>query len=89
VVLDLIGALQTLPAARVLYSQIDRNARLRAALFSLGSQVGASDFDIKSTIPLVVLVINDAPDVEIWNAVFDLVARSSPKQVVSWHRAEV
>jgi hypothetical protein len=29
-VLDLIGALQTLPAARVLRSQIDRKTRLRA-----------------------------------------------------------
>ena len=80
-VLDLIGALQTLPAARVLRSQIDRNTRLRADLFSLGSKVGSSDFDIKSTIPLVGLVVNNAPDVEIWSAVFDLVAHTSPKTI--------
>jgi len=29
---------------------------------------------------LVILVINNAPDVEIWRAVFDLVALNSPKQ---------
>jgi hypothetical protein len=80
-VLDLIGALQTFPAARVLRSQIDRKTRLRADLFGLGSKVGSSDFDIKSTIPLVELVVNNAPDLEIWRAVFDLIALTSPKQL--------
>ncbi|KAG9240328.1 hypothetical protein BJ878DRAFT_571127 [Calycina marina] len=80
-VLDLIGALQTLPAARVLRSQIDHKTRLRADLFSLGSKAGSSDFDIKSTIPLVELVVNNAPDVEIWRAVFNLIALTSPKQL--------
>jgi hypothetical protein len=80
-VLDLIGALQTFPAACVLRSQINRRTRLRAGLFSLGSKVGSSDFDIKSTIPLVELVVNNAPDVEIWRAVFDLIALTIPKQL--------
>ncbi|KAH6667674.1 hypothetical protein B0J14DRAFT_658465 [Halenospora varia] len=80
-VLGLIGALQTLPPARVLRSRIDRKTRLRADLFSLGSKAGSSDFDIKSTIPLVELVVNNAPDVEIWRAVFDLIALTSPKQL--------
>ncbi|KAH6661848.1 hypothetical protein B0J14DRAFT_312897 [Halenospora varia] len=80
-VLDLIGTLQTLPAARVLRSQIDRETRLRADIFSLGSKVGSSDFNIKSTIPLVELVVKNAPDVEIWRAVFDLIALTSPKPI--------
>ena len=80
-VLDLIGALQTLPAARVLRSQIDRRTRLRADLFSLGSKVGSSDFDIKSTVSLVGLVVHNAPDGEIWRAGFDLVARIRLKEI--------
>ncbi|XMA19892.1 hypothetical protein WAI453_012683 [Rhynchosporium graminicola] len=80
IVLDLIGALQTLPAARVLRSQTDRKTHLRADLFSLGSRAGSSDFDLKSTIPLVELVVNNAPDAEIWRAVFDLIALTSAKQ---------
>jgi Fungal protein kinase len=79
-VLDLILALQGLPAARVLRSQIDYKTGLRADLFSLGSKIGSSDFDIKSTIPLVELVVNNAPDMEIWRAVFNLVTLTSPKQ---------
>ncbi|KAM3064675.1 hypothetical protein ACMFMF_011836 [Clarireedia jacksonii] len=59
------SALQTFPAARILCSPIDRKTRLRADLFSLGSKVASRDFDIKSTIPLVELVVNNAPDVEI------------------------
>lgn len=78
-VLDLIETLQTLPAAHVLLSQIDRKTRLRAVLFSLGSEVGSGNFN-KSTIPLVGLAVNNALDVEIWRAVFDLVALVSPKQ---------
>jgi hypothetical protein len=74
-ILDLIVALQTLPAARVLHSRIDSKALLRADLFSLGSKVGSNDFDDKDTIPLVELVVNNAPDIEIWDAVFEQLAR--------------
>ncbi|PQE09263.1 serine threonine- kinase Sgk2 protein [Rutstroemia sp. NJR-2017a BBW] len=80
-VLDLIETLLTFPAARILCSPIDRKTRLRADLFSLGSKVGSRDFDIKSTIPLVELVVNNAPDVEIWHAVFNLILTTSPKRV--------
>jgi hypothetical protein len=65
----------------MLCSPIDRKTRLRADLFSLGSKVGSRDFDIKSTIPLVKLVVNNAPDVEIWHAVFNLILTTSPKRV--------
>ncbi|APA16230.1 hypothetical protein sscle_16g110000 [Sclerotinia sclerotiorum 1980 UF-70] len=87
-VLDLIVALQTFPAAHILCSPIDRKTRLRADLFSLGSKVASRDFDIKSTIPLMELVINNTPDMEIYpkrvtppiafeKAVFDTSLRSS------------
>lgn len=66
--LDLVGTLQTFPTARVLLPQIGRKPRLRADLFGLGSKVGSSNFDIKSTIPLAGLVVNNAPDAEIWRA---------------------
>jgi hypothetical protein len=36
---------------------------------------------ITSAIPLVEQVINQVPDVEIWNAVFDLVARTSLNEI--------
>jgi len=78
-IVDLFVALQTLPAARLLHSQIDGNTRLRANLLNLGSKVGSGEFNIKSTIPLLALVVNNAPDEEIWRAVFDLVAATSPK----------
>ncbi len=77
-VLDLIGTLQALPAARALPSHLDHNSRLRADLFGLGSKVGSSDFDIKSAIPLLRRVISSASDAEIWRAVFDLVALIKP-----------
>lgn len=80
-VLDLILALQSLPASRKLYSQINPKTRLRTDLVSLASKSCSSDFDIKSTIPLVELVVNNAPDAEIWLAVFDLIALTSPKQL--------
>jgi Fungal protein kinase len=79
-ILGLIGALQTLPATRLLRSRINRKAQLRSDLFSLGSKVGTVDLDIKSTIPLVELVVDNAPDVEIWRAVFNLVALANQKQ---------
>ncbi|PQE07985.1 hypothetical protein CJF30_00011335 [Rutstroemia sp. NJR-2017a BBW] len=80
-ILDLIVALQTCPAARILCSPLDRKTRVRADLFSLGAKVGSRDFDIKSIIPLVELVVNNAPDVEIWHAVFNLILTTSPKRV--------
>lgn len=68
-------------SSRVLRSQIDRKTHLRVDPFSLGSKVGSSDFNIKSTIHLVGLFVNNAPDVEIWRALFDPVALTSSKQV--------
>ncbi|PQE05362.1 hypothetical protein CJF30_00011279 [Rutstroemia sp. NJR-2017a BBW] len=57
------------------------SAESASDLFSLGSKVASRDFDIKSIIPLVELVVNNAPDVEIWHAVFNLILTTSPKRV--------
>ena len=37
---------------------------------------------LPSSFSLVELVVNNAPDVEIWRAVFGLVALTSPKQLI-------
>jgi hypothetical protein len=79
-VLDLILALQSQPAARVLPSRNSRGTLL-GDLSAYVTLVDSNNFDIKSAIPLVELVINNAPDVEIWRAVFDLIAFTSPKQL--------
>ncbi|KAJ8065090.1 hypothetical protein OCU04_005803 [Sclerotinia nivalis] len=81
-VLDLILALQNEPAARILPSRNGHGALLR----DLSSQITlplleSNNFDIISAIPLVERVINFVSDVEIWNAVFDLVARTSTNDI--------
>ena len=70
--LDLLLALQNLPAARFLRSRNSHKSILRD-LFDLGSQADSGDFDVKSVIPLLEQVIGSASDLEIWNTVFTLV----------------
>ncbi|KAH6661767.1 hypothetical protein B0J14DRAFT_707992 [Halenospora varia] len=79
-VLDLILALQSRPAARVLPSRNSRGTLL-GDLSTYVTLVDSYKFDIKSAIPLVELVINNAPDVEIWRGVSDLIALTNPKQL--------
>ncbi|KFZ07483.1 hypothetical protein V502_09860, partial [Pseudogymnoascus sp. VKM F-4520 (FW-2644)] len=43
--------------------------------------IDSNNFDIKSAIPLVERVVNNDPDLEIWSAVVELVALTSPKQL--------
>ncbi|KAF7867283.1 hypothetical protein EAF04_005366 [Stromatinia cepivora] len=74
-VLELIIALQNQPNLRTLPSQNGR-ANLLGDLMTLGSRVISKDFDIKSAIPLVELVVNNAPDIEIYNAVSELVEQT-------------
>ncbi|KAI9783266.1 MAG: hypothetical protein M1839_004106 [Geoglossum umbratile] len=71
--LDLLLALQNLPAARFLRSRNGHKSILRD-LFDLGSQADSGDFDVKSVIPLLEGVIGGVSDLEIWNTVFTLVA---------------
>jgi hypothetical protein len=79
-VLDLILALQNQPSVRTLPSQSGR-ANLLEDLFILGSSGYSNDFDIKSAIPLVEGVVNNAPGEGIYSAVSDLVSHASPKPI--------
>ncbi|KAH0562893.1 hypothetical protein GP486_002515 [Trichoglossum hirsutum] len=77
VVLDLILALQTLLVARQLFSPNGRGILL-GDLSRLVSLVVSNDFDFKPVIPLLNKVVDKAPDVEIWGAVYVLVTQSTP-----------
>jgi hypothetical protein len=79
-VLDLVLALQSQPAARILPSRNSRGTLL-GDLSGYVTLVDSNNFDIKSAIPLVERVVENAPDVEIWSAVFDLVAHTSSKPI--------
>ncbi|KAE8441377.1 hypothetical protein EG329_005004 [Mollisiaceae sp. DMI_Dod_QoI] len=79
-VLDLILALQNEQAARILPSR-NGQGTLLGDLSGHISLVDSNNFDIISTIPLVDRVINNAPDVDIWSAVFGLVAGTQPRAI--------
>jgi hypothetical protein len=80
-VLDLILALQIELAARLLPSRIgDRT--LSGDLAALYTRVDSNRLGVLSFTTLVKQIVNNAPDVEIWRAVFELVARTtSPKAI--------
>ncbi|ORY10821.1 hypothetical protein BCR34DRAFT_601840 [Clohesyomyces aquaticus] len=74
--LNLISALQVLPASRSLPSK-GNNVNLFSNLLELNSSVNSSNFDIKRIIPLLRAVLNNKPDDEvIWNNVYVAVAAS-------------
>lgn len=81
-VLDLILALLAKPAARILRSRIG-NGTLDGDLGSLYVRVVSDQCDIALAIPLVDYIVRieaDAPswnDVDIWDAVYEFVARSN------------
>lgn len=72
-ILELILALQAQPAARNIPSRTG-NGSLIGDLFHLGSQTTSNALDIEYAIPLLKLVLTEAKDVDIWTAVFELVA---------------
>ncbi|KAG9231374.1 hypothetical protein BJ875DRAFT_506723 [Amylocarpus encephaloides] len=81
--LDLILALANEPAARILPSRVaDRT--LSRDLGILYSRVDANQVDIASYVPLVEQIVRNEPDTPTWNdadiwlAVFELVARTTP-----------
>jgi hypothetical protein len=80
-VLDLILALQIEPAGRLLPSRIgDRT--LSGDLGILYGRVDSNQLNIALSIPLVKQIVNNAPDVVIWSAAFELVACTiSPKAI--------
>ncbi|KAI9770965.1 MAG: hypothetical protein M1840_002669 [Geoglossum simile] len=81
-ILDLIIAVQSLPAARILRSRNGHGSLLQD-LSSLVSQIDSNDFNVKSVVALLEQVIGGALDSDIWNAVFALVTkpRATPPTV--------
>ncbi|KAI9776690.1 MAG: hypothetical protein M1839_009417 [Geoglossum umbratile] len=81
-ILDLIIALQGLPAARILPSK-NASGVLLDDIVRFAPNVISKDFDDKSVVPLLEQVIKHASDWDIWNAVFALVTkpRATPPTV--------
>lgn len=79
-VLDLILILSNEPASRILPSQ-NGHGLLLQDISSRVILLASNNFDVASAIPLVERVIKCVPDLEIWNAVFDLVAQTSTKDI--------
>jgi len=75
-VIDLILALQNLPAAHLPPSPNGRGV-LRDDLLRFFSLVVSNDFNIRSVISLLNKVIDKAPDADIWGTVCDLVTQST------------
>ncbi len=86
--LDLIGALQIEPAARILSSRIlssrIADGTLSGDLAILYGRLDSNKLDSASIIPLVERIVASEPnapiwnDVDIWLAVFEIVARITP-----------
>ncbi|KAL7621880.1 hypothetical protein AAE478_007380 [Parahypoxylon ruwenzoriense] len=76
-VLNLLSALQILPAARLLPSRTGHGT-LRGDLLRLNSTVGSDDFDSDGIKPLLNVVLTDKPDREIWDTVYNTVTESTP-----------
>jgi hypothetical protein len=73
----LIGALQSLPAARSLPSIAGRGT-LRSDLLRLELSTESDDFDFTRIIPLLRAVLNDESDDTIWDKVYNAVTESTP-----------
>ncbi|KAL9122920.1 MAG: hypothetical protein Q9187_000532 [Circinaria calcarea] len=76
-VVDLLLALQNLPAARLIPSNT-RPGTLFGDLQLLGSSVDTDNFEIQPLIRLFKAVLNNEPDEDIWNKVSAAVTESTP-----------
>ena len=76
-VVDLILALQNLPAARLLLSSAGRGT-LRSDLLRLGSLVDSDYFNIERFTPLLKTVLNRESDEDVWNNAIATVTESTP-----------
>ncbi|KAF2731547.1 hypothetical protein EJ04DRAFT_579020 [Polyplosphaeria fusca] len=74
--LDLISALQVLPASRSLPSK-GNNINLFGDLLELNSTINSGNFDIERILPLLRVVLNNEPDEIIWNNVYTAIAAST------------
>lgn len=77
IALDLILALQTQLAARILQSR-HGDGTLGGDLGGLFSRIDSNQLDIKSVALLLKAVINGAKDEDIWVAVYALIALTKP-----------
>ena len=75
--LDLLLALQTLPASRLLRSKTCRKP-IFSDLSSLSSAIISGDFDLDRIKPLLNTALNDPDDTRIWAQVSDAVTESTP-----------
>ncbi|KAL2220563.1 hypothetical protein M432DRAFT_543140 [Thermoascus aurantiacus ATCC 26904] len=75
--LDLILALQTLPASRVLRST-SGSKNLFSDLLRLSSAVNSDDFEVDRLIPLLTAVLNNECDEVIWDHVYIAVTEETP-----------
>jgi hypothetical protein len=83
-ILDLVSALLVLPAARSLPSRNNRGT-LDGDLAAFYSQLVQTDVNVELILPLLEQVTKPASDLDIWNAVFVLVAkpRATPLTILN------
>ncbi|OCK78451.1 hypothetical protein K432DRAFT_427264 [Lepidopterella palustris CBS 459.81] len=74
--LDLVLALQSLPASRHLPSS-SGGKNIFGDLSRLSSAINTGDFDVGRVIPLLTAILNNASDSIIWDKVYDIVAESA------------
>jgi hypothetical protein len=74
--LDLVSALQILPASRLLPST-SCGKNLFSDISRLNLAINAGDFDVRRVIPLLRSVLNNEPDGVIWDNVYNLIAEST------------
>jgi hypothetical protein len=75
-VLNLVSALQILPAFRLLPSS-SGGKNLFSDLSRLNLAINTGDFDVGRVIPLITAALNNRSDDIIWDKVYDVVAEST------------
>ncbi|KAI9785550.1 MAG: hypothetical protein M1839_009291 [Geoglossum umbratile] len=74
--LDLVLALQALPASRLLPSN-GGGKNLFSDLSRLNLSINTGDFDVGRVIPLLIAILNNESDNIIWDKVYEIVAESA------------
>ncbi|KKK19438.1 hypothetical protein AOCH_001322 [Aspergillus ochraceoroseus] len=76
--LDLILALQALPASRALPPVNSRSRNLFGDLSRLSTNVNADEVDIEQLLPLLDAILKEESDEVVWNKVYGAVTESTP-----------
>ncbi|KAF2452571.1 hypothetical protein BDY21DRAFT_382745 [Lineolata rhizophorae] len=74
--LNLVSALQTLPASRLLHST-SGGKNLFGDLLRFPTIIGSDEFDLKRSIPLLRTVLDNNVDELVWKEVYNIVAQSA------------